>query len=69
MCIYCTICLAVCQNISWTWRELGAKVDAFAAGLLKLGLQPGDRIGICSPNRAEWIVTQYATAKLGIILV
>jgi fatty-acyl-CoA synthase len=57
------------QSINWTWSELAARVDAFAAGLVGLGLQPGDRIGIWSPNNAEWIVTQYATAKAGLILV
>ncbi len=57
------------QTVNWTWSELGAKVDAFAAGLLALGLKPGERIGIWSPNNAEWIVTQYATAKAGLILV
>jgi fatty-acyl-CoA synthase len=57
------------QGIGWKWRELGAKVDAFAAGLLTLGLKPGDRVGIWSPNNAEWIVAQYATAKAGLILV
>ncbi|WP_428485189.1 AMP-binding protein [Rhodopila sp.] len=57
------------QGISWTWAEFGARVDAFAAGLLALGLQPGDRIGIWSPNNAEWAVTQFATAKAGLILV
>ncbi len=61
--------ISCAQKISWTYRELGAKVDAFAAGLLALGLQPGDRIGIWSPNNAEWIVTQFATAKAGLILV
>ena len=57
------------QGIRWTYRELAAKVDTFAAGLLALGLQPGERVGIWSPNNAEWIVTQFATAKAGIILV
>jgi fatty-acyl-CoA synthase len=57
------------QDIRWTYRELGEKVDAFAAGLLALGLQPGERIGIWSPNNAEWVVTQFATAKAGLILV
>ena len=57
------------QNVRWTWSELGRKVEAFAAGLLALGLKAGDRIGIWSPNNAEWIVTQYATAKAGLILV
>ena len=57
------------QGIRWTYRELGEQVDAFAAGLAALGLQPGDRVGIWSPNNAEWIVTQFATAKAGLILV
>jgi fatty-acyl-CoA synthase len=57
------------QAVNWTWRELGAKVDAFAAGLVAMGLKPGERVGIWSPNNAEWIVTQYATAKAGLILV
>jgi len=57
------------QNIHWSWHELGQRVDAFAAGLVKLGLQPGERIGIWSPNNAEWTVTQFATAKAGLILV
>jgi fatty-acyl-CoA synthase len=57
------------QGVRWSYRELAAKVDAFAAGLVALGLQPGDRIGIWSPNNAEWVVTQFATAKAGLILV
>jgi fatty-acyl-CoA synthase len=57
------------QNISWTWAELGVRVDSFAAGLLSLGLQPGDRVALCAPNRAEWVVAQYATSKAGMILV
>jgi fatty-acyl-CoA synthase len=57
------------QGIRWTWRELGERVDAFAAGLIALGLQPGERIGIWSPNNAEWVVTQFATARAGLILV
>jgi fatty-acyl-CoA synthase len=57
------------QAKRWTWRELGERVDAFAAGLIALGLQPGERVGIWSPNNAEWVVTQFATAKVGLILV
>jgi fatty-acyl-CoA synthase len=57
------------QRIRWNWRELGAAVERFAAGLLALGLKPGDRVGIWSPNVAQWTVTQFATAKAGIILV
>jgi fatty-acyl-CoA synthase len=55
--------------VRWSYRELNARVDAFAAGLLGLGLTPGDRIGIWSPNNAEWVITQFATAKAGLILV
>jgi fatty-acyl-CoA synthase len=57
------------QNIRWTYLELQNKVNAFAAGIVSLGLQPGDRVGIWSPNNSEWVVTQYATAKAGVILV
>lgn len=57
------------QSIRWTWREFDAQVDALAAGLLTLGLSKGERVGIWSPNRAEWLVTQFATARLGLILV
>ncbi len=57
------------QDVRWTWRAFGERVDAFAAGLLTLGLQAGERIGIWSPNNAEWAVTQFATAKAGLILV
>ncbi|HEX3992049.1 MAG TPA: AMP-binding protein [Acetobacteraceae bacterium] len=57
------------QGVNWSWRELGARVEKFAAGLVAMGLQPGERVGIWSPNNAEWIVTQYATAKAGLILV
>jgi fatty-acyl-CoA synthase len=57
------------QQIRWTYRELKERVDAFAAGLLALGLKRGDRIGVWSPNNAEWVVTQFATAKAGLILV
>ncbi|HEY5278942.1 MAG TPA: AMP-binding protein [Pseudolabrys sp.] len=57
------------QDVRWTYRELNDRVDAFTAGLLALGLSPGDRIGIWSPNNSEWVVTQFATAKAGLILV
>jgi fatty-acyl-CoA synthase len=61
--------IACQQGIRWNYRELGEKVDAFAAGLIGLGLKPGERVGIWSPNNAEWVVTQFATAKAGLILV
>ncbi len=57
------------QEVRWTYRELKERVDAFAAGLLALGLKRGDRIGVWSPNNAEWVITQFATAKAGLILV
>ncbi len=57
------------QNVRWTWSELARRVDALAAGLLAIGLQPGDRIGIWAPNCSEWTLTQFATAKAGLILV
>ncbi|WP_284619799.1 AMP-binding protein [Aquabacterium humicola] len=57
------------QGIRWTWAEFAAEVDALAAGLHGLGLRHGDRVGIWSPNRAEWLVTQFATARLGLVLV
>src|ERR1700743_1760717 len=57
------------QNIRWDYRALQREVDAFVPGLLALGLKPGERIGIWSPNNAEWVVTQFATAKAGLILV
>jgi fatty-acyl-CoA synthase len=55
--------------VRWTYAELKERVDAVAAGLIALGLKPGDRIGIWSPNNAEWVLTQFATAKAGVILV
>jgi fatty-acyl-CoA synthase len=62
--------LVVChQNIRWTYAELKRQVDRFAAGLIELGLNRGDRIGIWAPNCAQWVVAQFATAKAGLILV
>ena len=57
------------QDKRFSWNELSETVDAFAAGLLSLGLEKGERIGIWSPNRWEWLVTQFATARIGLILV
>jgi len=53
----------------WTYAELAADVDALALGLLGTGIGKGDRVGIWAPNCAEWVMTQYATAKIGAILV
>ena len=57
------------QNVRLSYAELKQRVDAVAAGLIALGLKPGDRIGIWSPNNLEWVLTQFATAKAGLILV
>src|SRR5581483_357581 len=61
--------VVVHQDIRWSWRELDAEVDRLARGLIARGIGIGDRLGIWSPNHAEWVLTQFATAKLGIILV
>ena len=53
----------------WTYAELDAAVDEVARGLLARGIQSGDRVGIWAPNCAEWFLTQYATARIGAILV
>ena len=53
----------------WSYAELAADVDALALGLLAAGVTVGDRVGIWAPNCAEWVLTQYATAKIGAILV
>ncbi len=57
------------QNIRLTYRELQALVNQCAKGLLRLGIQKGQRVGIWAPNCAEWGITQFATAKLGAVLV
>jgi fatty-acyl-CoA synthase len=57
------------QGVRLTYAQLDAAVDAVAGGLLRAGIRTGDRVGIWAPNCAEWILVQYATAKLGIILV
>jgi fatty-acyl-CoA synthase len=57
------------QGVRWSYGELNERVDALARGLLAAGLQPGDRAGIWSPNCAEWVLVQFATAKAGVVLV
>ena len=57
------------QSIRWTWAELNAEVNRVACGFLAHGVAKGDRVGIWAPNCAEWTVTQFATAKIGAILV
>lgn len=53
----------------WTFAELDAQVDRLAAGLLALGLEPGDRVAIWAPNSAEWTALQFATARAGLVFV
>ncbi|WP_225031246.1 AMP-binding protein [Paraburkholderia sp. XV] len=57
------------QEIRWSWQEFQKEVDVLASGLLELGIQKGDRVGIWSPNRVEWLMTQFATARIGAVLV
>src|SRR6201996_8514836 len=59
----------VMGNRRWTYAELNAEIDLIARGLMSLGVQRGERVGVWSPNCAEWTVVQYATAKIGAILV
>jgi len=57
------------QSIRWTYADLRRRANDLAVGLIALGLKPGERIGIWSPNNSEWVVTQFASAKAGLILV
>jgi fatty-acyl-CoA synthase len=57
------------QGLRYSWAALREEVDRFARGLMALGIQQGDRVGIWAPNCAEWTITQYACAKVGAILV
>ena len=57
------------QDIRWTYAELDARVEELARGLLATGLQVGDRIGLWSPNRYEWVLVQFASARIGVIMV
>src|SRR4051794_18835806 len=59
----------VASGRRWTYAELDAAVNEVALGLLATGIAKGDRVGIWAPNCAEWVLTQYATAKVGAILV
>jgi len=61
--------VSVHQNIRWTYREFRERADALARGLMALGVERGDRVAIWSMNYAEWTLTQFATAKIGAILV
>ena len=57
------------QQQRYTWAQLAAVVDLHARALLALGLQAGDRLGVWAPNGAEWFISQFASAKIGVILV
>jgi fatty-acyl-CoA synthase len=57
------------QGIRWTYAELGEQVEQCARALLAAGVEQGDRVGIWSPNNVEWVIVQFATAKVGAILV
>nr|WP_241728427.1 AMP-binding protein [Nocardioides zeae] len=59
----------VASGRRWTWRELDADVDRTARALLAIGIAAGDRVGIWSPNCAEWTIVQLATARIGAVLV
>src|SRR5215213_11152209 len=57
------------QGVRYTYGQLRAACDEFARGLLALGIAKGDRVGIWAPNHAEWVIAQFATPKIGAILV
>ena len=57
------------QGVRWSWREFDDAVSRFAAGLVALGLERGDRIGIWSLNRVEWVLLQFASARAGLVMV
>ena len=62
-CVFCD------SGVRWTWAQLRDASDKLAAALLHLGFATGERVGIWSPNRSEWILAQYATARIGVVLV
>jgi fatty-acyl-CoA synthase len=57
------------QKIRYSYLQFKKVVDEFAAGLIQLGVEKSERVGIWSPNNVEWLITQFATAKIGAILV
>lgn len=61
--------VVVHQDIHWTFKQYQHEIDRFASGLIALGIKPGDRVGIWATNCVEWCITQYATAKMGAIMV
>lgn len=54
------------QSLRYTWRQLAEAVDLHARALLALGLKTGDRLGVWAPNCAQWCISQFASAKLGV---
>src|SRR5262245_41500765 len=65
----CEALVSCHQGLRYTYRELLREVEAVALGILSLGVQRGDRVGVWSPNCAEWLIAQYALAKAGAIMV
>src|SRR5919206_2496807 len=61
--------VSVQQGVRFTYVQLADAIERTARALIAAGIQPGDRVGIWAPNCAEWVLTQFATAKAGIILV
>jgi fatty-acyl-CoA synthase len=61
--------VSVHQNIRWTYQEFADRVTALAKGMTAAGLRAGDRVGVWSPNYAEWTLVQFATAEIGVIVV
>lgn len=57
------------RAIRWTWAEFAKRADQLATGLASLGLRKGDRVGMWGPNSPEWLLTQFATARIGLVLV
>lgn len=64
-----TACVFSEQSVRWSYADLARKVDRLAAGLLAIGVYKGDRVGIWAPNRPEWVLTQFATARIGAVMV
>jgi fatty-acyl-CoA synthase len=62
-------CIFHAERLAWSWEQLRDHCDRFAGALLELGFGKGDRLGVWAPNRSEWILAQYATARIGVILV
>jgi fatty-acyl-CoA synthase len=62
-------CVFAEHGVRWTWAELREQSDRLAAALMRLGLARGERVGIWAPNRPEWVLAQYATARIGLVLV